>query len=226
MSTRHHCSKTATWLDQFRGIVQDDDLVEVESRFGELLWPLKLDAPEPHEDLKGAALEIFEEARRVLPHSTRATAALLRLALDHFLHDQLDCKPNSPTSTIDQKIAELKVKGVHEDVIRTADLIRLYGNDAVHPSEIKFDEDPSIADELFSAINLFVDETVGRQKRLERHRALIPEDKRKVAEERDEKILKKHEGKIQAEDNRRKKEEQRKRNRELDRARNAEQAEE
>jgi hypothetical protein len=46
-----------------------------------IVWPPVSTAPKPHGDMPDDAKQDYEEARQVLPHSPRAAAALLRLAL-------------------------------------------------------------------------------------------------------------------------------------------------
>jgi hypothetical protein len=47
-----------------------------------LVWPFPLVGDPPSEDLDGDLHDLYEEARRVAPHSPRAAAALLRLLVD------------------------------------------------------------------------------------------------------------------------------------------------
>ena len=49
-----------------------------------MIYPKKLTAPLPHEDMPDSAKELYEEARNVSDDSPRAAAALLRVSLEKF----------------------------------------------------------------------------------------------------------------------------------------------
>ncbi|WP_375165955.1 DUF4145 domain-containing protein [Chelativorans sp.] len=52
-----------------------------------MLWPLSIDAPAPSEDMPISVRKDYLEAGVVLPHSPRAAAALLRLAIQRLCRE-------------------------------------------------------------------------------------------------------------------------------------------
>ena len=72
---------------------------------------------------------------------------------------------------------------------KSLDIIRVTGNEAVHPGVIDFtDEDNDIAFSLFKIMNLIVEKMIVEPKEIEEIYNQLPEDKRKAIENRDKQI--------------------------------------
>ncbi|MBL4807585.1 MAG: DUF4145 domain-containing protein [Rhodobacteraceae bacterium] len=122
---------------------------------------------------------LFDEAGSVFQASLRAAAALLRLALQHLLHEltQKDQK-------IDTAINDLIDRGLDDELSKLMHSLRIIGNEAVHPGTIDIDDEPEMAEAMFSLLNEIVDQMISKPAR---HKALwekLPENKRKPVEQK------------------------------------------
>ncbi|WP_165945357.1 DUF4145 domain-containing protein [Micromonospora sp. KC723] len=107
-------------------------------------------------------MAVYEEARSVAERSPRSAAALLRLALQMLVDGLV---PGS--EKLDTKIGKLVAQGLDPRVQRAMDVVRVVGNNAVHPGQIDFDELPEIAASLFGLINLVVEQMISRPKHVD-----------------------------------------------------------
>ena len=165
-STCHSCDKTACWFNE------------------QLVYPSLSLAPKIHSDCPNAVSSIVEEARSVHAYSPKAAAALLRLALQVFLMESLEL----PGKNINDEIASLvKDQRISPRIQKAMDILRVIGNNAVHPGQIDLDDDPQIAYSLFGLINLIVEETITRDKHINALYEGLPETAKKSIEKRDSK---------------------------------------
>lgn len=162
MSYCSHCREVATWYD------------------GALLIPDASAAPIPHVDMPEAVRPDFEEARSVLQRSPRSAAALLRLSLQKL------CKEiGEKGANINDDIASLVSKGLPVEVQQALDIIRVVGNEQVHPGELDVRDDPSIATELFRLINFIVEDRISRPKSISALYSRLPAAKLESIKQRD-----------------------------------------
>ena len=149
-----HCDEECLWLN------------------GKLIVPDSGDAPLPNEDLSDNIKADYMEAASVLQKSPRAAAALLRLALQK-LCEQLGGKGEN----VQQDINLLVKKGLDSSVIEAMNVVRIVGNNAVHPGELDVRDNPEIAAGLFDLIN-FIAETMltGPKKRKAFHAKVLALD--------------------------------------------------
>ncbi len=106
----------------------------------------------PHKAMPAEVANIFNEARAVFENSPRASAALLRLALQVLLKGL-----NLPGSSINDDIKILiQSKQLSNITIQALDSIRIMGNNAVHPGEIDLNEDSQTTIDLFYILNYIV----------------------------------------------------------------------
>jgi hypothetical protein len=123
----------------------------------------------------------YEEARLVVNHSTRAAAALLRLALQKLCR----CL-GEPGEHLDTDIRSLAQQPeVGERVIRAADTLRITGNNAVHPGEMNEEDIDEISKGLFDLLNLIVNAAITEPKKWDAMYEALPEKPRKAAEKKD-----------------------------------------
>lgn len=133
-----------------------------------MLYPQTGEAPPPHPDMPPAIRELYEEARGVLPASPRASAALLRVALEGLLEEA----GNEKGSLAD------RLKRAHEEgklttqTYKLAGVLRLAGNAAAHYELWKIDpsqgqEDREMILALFEFLNEVTEELIAKPKRLE-----------------------------------------------------------
>lgn len=129
-----HCNRFSVWVDEA------------------IVYPSGSPAPRPHQDLPTAIIEDFEEARQIVLASPRGAAALLRLCIQ-----KLCIHLGEPGKDLNSDIASLVEKGLPEKIQKALDLVRVVGNNAVHPGQIDIADDPATALRLFSLLNLITD---------------------------------------------------------------------
>ena len=152
------------------------------------LYPL-IDSiiPTPHVDLPDELRQDYMEALGVYPISPRAACALLRLLIQKL------CKAlGGKGEIINKDIAYLVSIGLPDHLQQSLDVIRVVGNNAVHPGQINLDDNPEIAENLFKLTNLIVEEIIGIPKRQETYKQdaaekyqTLPKTTREAIEKRD-----------------------------------------
>ncbi|PTL47993.1 hypothetical protein DA089_09425 [Clostridioides difficile] len=148
-----------------------------------MLLPEESTIVAPTEDMPEQVKLIYEEARNVYPRSPKASAALLRLALQYLCKELGESGKN-----INNDIANLVRKGLNSNIQKVLDIIRVVGNEAVHPGTIDLDDDNKVALNLFELMNLIVEDMISKPKLIERlYYDVIPNEKIKGIETRDKK---------------------------------------
>lgn len=135
----------------------------------DLVWPTRARGPEPHPDMPAGPRRLYEEARAVSALSRKSAVALLRLALQHLV-DELD----HGSGGINEKIGRLVQQGLDPQVQQAMDIVRVVGNNAVHPGQIDVDASDEWLDALFTLINLIVEQMIARPKHLQGLMAKLP----------------------------------------------------
>ncbi|GCF11946.1 DUF4145 domain-containing protein [Dictyobacter arantiisoli] len=100
--------------------------------------------PEPSEDMPSDIKKDFEEARAAFYNSPRSSAALLRLCVQ-----KLCMHLGQPGKNINQDIAALVRQGLPTKIQQSLDIVRVIGNNAVHPGEIDVQDHPDTVLLLF-----------------------------------------------------------------------------
>jgi uncharacterized protein DUF4145 len=146
----------------------------------DLAWPVLSDAPPANVDLSDDVRLDYDEAGRILNLSPRGAAALLRLAIQKL------CKElGGKGKNIDDDIAGLVRKGLDARVQRALDIVRVIGNEAVHPGQVDLRDDRATAEKLFGLVNLIADKMISEPKAVEALYNDLPESKRHAIERRD-----------------------------------------
>jgi hypothetical protein len=164
ISRCHSCTKVSLWI------------------YDRLIFPPEPEAEEANPDMPTAIKKDYDEARLVFKHSTKASAALLRLCIEK-LCDHLEAKGLN----LNEKIGFLVQQGLNEKVQMMLDSVRVIGNDAVHPGQINLDDNKDIARALFKLVNQIVLELISETKEIEEIYKFLPESKKKGILERDKK---------------------------------------
>lgn len=148
--------------------------------YDKMIWPVRGSAPQPNSDLPDDIKRDYNEASAILDISPRGAAALLRLAVQKL------CKHlGEPGGNINDDIKSLVQKGLSPDVQKALDIVRIIGNDAVHPGQIDLRDDRQTAEQLFRLVNFIAEETITRKKHLDALYSSLPESKRQQIERRD-----------------------------------------
>lgn len=145
-----------------------------------MVYPHQVKAPAIHQDLPEVCRADFEEARLVCGVSPRGAAALLRLCLQKLLG-----YIGGKGEHIDTDIKILVAAGLDPHIQQALDVIRVTGNNAVHPLDMAPEDVVENVPVLFEMINLIVDERISRQKNINERFARLPEKARLAIEKRD-----------------------------------------
>jgi len=146
-----------------------------------LIWPQNGEAPPPNPDLPDDIRADYLEASGILDLSPRGAAALLRLAVQKL------CKALGENGdNINDDIRSLVRKGLDSRVQKALDIVRVIGNNAVHPGQMDLSDDRRTAETLFSLVNLIADIMISEPKRIDDMYEQLPEGARAGIERRDQ----------------------------------------
>lgn len=157
-----HCRKYTLWKD------------------GNMIFPSTGSAPLPNQDLPDDIKKDYEEARTILTASPRGSAALLRLSIQKL------CKHlGEKGKNINEDIGNLVAKGLHPKIQKSLDIVRVIGNDSVHPGKIDLRDDINTATKLFVLVNLITEVMISQPKEVDELYESLPDDKKKGITQRD-----------------------------------------
>lgn len=136
---------------------------------------------QPNPDMSDQIRKLYLEASSILERSPKGSAAMLRLAL------QLLLKQLGKTGKdINRDIADLVEAGLNPTLQKALDLVRVVGNNAVHPGEIDLSDGREIAVKLFQILNFIANELITKPKELDRlYHELLPEGAKQAITNRD-----------------------------------------
>jgi uncharacterized protein DUF4145 len=147
---------------------------------GNLIYPAARYGEEPNEDLSSGIKHDYEEARSVLDLSPRAAAALLRLCIQKI------CGELGESGTdLNHDIGNLVARGLDVRVQQALDIVRVIGNNAVHPGQIDLRDNRATATRLFSLVNLIAEKMISEPKHIKTMFDALPESSRTQIEKRD-----------------------------------------
>lgn len=149
---------------------------------GKMISPISSIAPLPIEDMPADVGEDFLEARNIVNTSPRASAALLRLALQKLMPHLGEKGEN-----INDDIASLVRKGLPEKMQKALDSLRVIGNNAVHPGQIDLKDDAQTAIALFDLLNMIVEVMITQPKKVDQIYDKLPSSIQDAIKKRDKK---------------------------------------
>ena len=155
-----HCHQPTFWLEK------------------KTIYPYTHIAPPANSDLSDSVKVVYDEASAIANQSPRAACALLRLAIEILL------KELGETGSINDGIKNLVKKGLDVRVQQSLDIVRVTGNNAVHPGEIVFDDTTNVQT-LFQLINIIADVLITQPKQIQATFDNLPEGARKAIKKRD-----------------------------------------
>lgn len=159
ISTCDSCSEVAVWMNE------------------RMVYPPSSPAGLASDDMPDRVKALFDEAGAVFSTSPRASAALLRLALQHLLIEL-----GGKGKDINADINQLVESGLHSETAKIMHSLRIVGNESVHPGVISVDDEPYIAEGLFDLLNQIVDQLITRPKRRQELWERLPAAKREQVE--------------------------------------------
>ena len=157
-----HCGKYSVWRDKV------------------VISPDSSPAPIPNIDLPEEIRIDFDEARAIISRSPRGAAALFRLCIQKL------CKHLGGTGkNINDDIAYLVSQGLNVRIQQSLDIVRVVGNEAVHPGSMDLKDNAEIALQLANLINLIADAMITQPKAVDALYAKLPVSTRDSISKRD-----------------------------------------
>lgn len=157
-----HCSKITLWLEKG------------------MLFPSKPSVPIPNDDLNSDIKKDYDEAAEIVEKSPKAAAALLRLAIQKLCQQLGENGEN-----INHDIGELVKKGLPSQVQKALDIVRVIGNESVHPGQINLEDNKETAYKLFELINIIAYTMITQPKEIDNLYNTLPQEKLDGITERD-----------------------------------------
>lgn len=136
----------------------------------QMVFPRISNAPLPNEDMPENVKEIYNEAREVFSVSPKAAAALLRLSLQY-----LCIYLGGDGGNINNDIKKLVSNGLPVKIQRALDIVRVAGNNAVHPGVLDLQDNKTSASFLFDILNIIVDNQIVQPKKIDGFYNALPE---------------------------------------------------
>lgn len=144
-----------------------------------MYYPDSGNAPFPNPEMPEPVLKLYIEASAISSKSPRGAAALLRLSI------QVLCKElGEEGKNINTDIGNLVKKGLPDIVQQSLDIVRVTGNDAVHPGQIDTDNTSTVG-QLFDLVNIIVEYMIALPKKVSGIYKGLPADKVKGINDRD-----------------------------------------
>ena len=150
-----------------------------------LIYPQYSLNAQPNEDLETHIQDIYIEASDIVEHSPRGAAALLRLCVQHIC-----IQLGQPGKNINDDIAALVKAGLDPHIQQALDIVRVIGNDSVHPGIININDNKEVAYKLFELVNLIADTMITNPKKIEDLYNTLPKGKLEGINNRNKKALK------------------------------------
>lgn len=135
----------------------------------------------PNPDLPNEIQSDYEEAKAILERSPRGAAALLRLCIQ-----KLCIHLGEKGKNLNDDIGALVRKGLPVSVQQALDIVRVIGNNAVHPGELDLGDDSETAKALFHLLNLISDAMLTQPRKIEELYETLPKTSRDAIDKRDQ----------------------------------------
>lgn len=147
-----------------------------------MIIPTNSPIPMPLEDMPKVVKDLYLEARDVYPISHKSACAILRLAVQHL------CKElGEKGKNINDDIGSLVSKGLPEKIQKALDIVRVVGNNAVHPGKMEDSDTKVYAEKMFMLVNMIVEDRIVKPKEIDDLFEGLPEENIKAIERRDNK---------------------------------------
>lgn len=148
----------------------------------EMIHPFSCPVDEPNADMPESIKNRYIEASKVVALSPVSAAALLRLALQLLLKEVLQ---NESSESIYADIQKLKTRPIDSNLVRAFDIIRISGNESVHPGTLDLNENKDDAYYLFDLLNMICDQFFTQPRKMQEMYEKMPESKRIISDQCD-----------------------------------------
>jgi hypothetical protein len=145
-----------------------------------MIFPDISEAPIPNSDMPENVKEDYLEAASISGKSPRGAASLLRLAIQ-----KLCIYLGQKGKNLDDDIAVLVKDGLPVRIQKALDIVRVIGNNAVHPGVIDLKDDQDTVNTLFNLINQIVQDRITQPKEVDALYETLPEAARTAIDKRD-----------------------------------------
>ena len=146
----------------------------------ELIYPKSFADFVPNPDLPKDIQADCLEAAAIFNDSPRGAAALLRLAVQKLCNH---LEPNG--KNLNESIRLLVQDGLPQKVQKALDVVRVVGNNAVHPGQIDVADNPRVALELFQLVNIIADVMLTQPKKIDKLFDALPQKDKAQIHRRD-----------------------------------------
>jgi hypothetical protein len=147
-----------------------------------MIFPKEISVDDPSADLPEAVKHDYLEAAAILQDSPRGAGALLRLAIQKLVDSLVEGDDD-----LNKKIGTLVSQGLDQKLQQALDIVRVIGNEAVHPGQIDLNDSPHIVQQLFKMVNLIAQKMITEPREVEEMYSLLPDNKKEGIEARDKK---------------------------------------
>jgi len=145
-----------------------------------MLLPMQSNVPTRHLDMPEDVAADYEEARAIAAVSPRAACALLRVAIE-----RLCLALGAEGDSINAQIGFLVRQGLPVQIQQALDVVRVVGNNAVHPGKMDPEDVAEVSTSLFALVNLIVEDRITRPKMVAAVFDALPQGAKKAIERRD-----------------------------------------
>ena len=134
-----------------------------------MIYPDSSSVAPPNPDMNKEIQEDYREAAAIVNRSPRGAASLLRLSIQELCR-QLGL----PGKDLDTDIAALVTRGLDPKIQKSLDVVRVVGNNAVHPGEMDIRDGRDVALKLFELVNLIAQMMVTQPKEIDELYGSLP----------------------------------------------------
>ena len=175
----NHCKDSSYWMAEYQTYEEDGVIKQIHTS-GKMIFPAASTAPLAHPAMPPEINADYLEACNILAESSRGSAALLRLCVQ-----KLCIHLGEHGKNLNDDIASLVKKGLPTEIQKALDIVRVTGNNAVHPGQLSPDDVAEVASSLFDLVNRIVEEMIARPAELKKLYSKLPSEDRKKIEKRD-----------------------------------------
>jgi len=166
---------------QHRSQPLDDGPILKKIQSSRMIVPDQCTAPPAHPDMPDDVRTDYDEARSVARVSPRSAAALLRLAIQ-----RLCVHLGQSGKNLNHDIGALVKEGLPQEIQQALDVLRVVGNNAVHPGELSCEDVTDVVGALFSLLNEIIEERISRPRERRELFERLPAAAREAIAKRDQ----------------------------------------
>jgi Domain of unknown function (DUF4145) len=145
-----------------------------------MVYPDSSILPAANESMPSEIKQDYDEAASIAAKSARGATALLRLCIQ-----KICIHLKKPGKDLNKDIAALVKDGLNPKIQRSLDIVRVIGNEAVHPGTIDLRDNPEVAGQLATLVNIIVDTMITQPALVDKLYEQLPDTKKDQIAKRD-----------------------------------------